>query len=175
MGKFTDLNSVDLKKTLAQRLIGPVDSVRDLATRLGARPYKVRIVRVQWSSGQRGEGVGETLTVADILPTPKLTQLDGVREIINPVGLDEAGSVKVIQISGRFTENDLRGYDADGDPPNDDTEVFYEIEFPQPNGRPSIKRRFLIEGAPEYLATACQWQLALNRAHDDRDRQESPT
>jgi hypothetical protein len=174
MGKFADPTAMTLRNTLAQKLIKPVDAIRNIATVLGARPYKIRIVRVRWSTGTRGEGVGEALSAMDLLPTPKMSGLGAVKEIVNPIGLDEAGELEVTQISGTFSENDLRGYDSDGAPPADGDEVFYEIEFPQMDGQPGLKRRFLLSGAPEYLASACQWKITLNRAHDDRARLESP-
>ena len=106
----------------------------------------------------------------DILPTPLVQDLSTMTEILSPVGLDEVGIVSISEISGRFTDDQLRFLDNEGEEPQPDEEVFYEIEYPQPKGRSSVKRRFALRGAPHYDAGRFQWQIRLERSNEDRDR-----
>ncbi len=172
--KFTDPTTLDLKRTLAQQLIPVADSIRDLHTRFGLRPYKVRVVRVRWSGGMRGHGTPHVASTMDLLPTPLVQDLTTLTEILQPIGLDEVGTISVAEISGRFTDDDLRLQSKNGVPPGPDEEVFYEIEFPQPDGGPSVKRRFFLRGAPYYSAGRFQWSIRLEKANEDRSRRGDP-
>lgn len=169
--KYTDPSVLDLRRTLAQRLIPVADRIRDLFTQFGCRPYKVRIVRVRWADGERGRGLPVVEKVVDLLPTPLVQDMSSLTEIVQPVGLDEIGSIIVSEISGRFTDDDLRFADRYGQPPGPDEEVFYEIEFPRtPDGKPGDKRRFYLRGAPHYTSTRFEWQVRLEKSHEDRQR-----
>jgi len=168
--KFTDPTTIQANKTLARQLIPVADRIRDLFVRFGTRPYKVRVVRVRWSAGRRGVGAPVIEREMDILPTPLVQDLSTLTEIVQPVGLDEVGSVLLSEVSGRFTDEELRFLDKDGTPPGPDEEVFYEIEFPRPDGKPGDRRRFYIRSAPFYQATNFQWNLRLEKTHEDRDR-----
>lgn len=171
--KFTDPTTIQANKTLARQLIPVADRIRDLFVRFGTRPYKVRVVRVRWSAGRRGVGAPVIEREMDILPTPLVQDLSTLTEIVQPVGLDEVGSILVSEISGRFTDNDLRFLSADGRPPDPDVEVYYEIEFPKLDGT-SDKRRFFLRSAPHYAAGRFMWQLRLEKAHEDRARNGDP-
>jgi hypothetical protein len=170
MTKFTDLSTFAFDKTLARKLIPVADGIRDLFSRFGTRPYKVRLVRVVWSSGTRGAGAPVVQRVLDILPTPLVQDLSTMTEIVHPIGLDEVGTIVVSEISGRFTDEELRFLDKAGDPPGPDTEVFWEIEFPRPDGLPGDLRRFYLRSAPMYFSTKFYWMVRLEKAHNDRDR-----
>lgn len=167
---YTDLGSVDLGKTLAQKLIPVADRIRNLYTKFGMRPYTVRVVRVRWSDENRGVGTPQVIKELDILPTPLVLDMSTMTEIVQPVGLDEVGMILVTEISGRFTDNDLRYLDPSGKPPDPSEEVFYEIEFKKPDGT-GDKRKFWLRSAPHYFAGRFMWQIRLERAHQDRDSQ----
>ena len=171
---FDDATQLQLGNTLAQKLIPIADNIRNLYTRFGLRSYKLRIVRVRWSGGRRGRGVPEVMETADLLPTPLVQDLSTLTEVLNPVGLDEVGVIGVSEISGNFTDDQLRWLSDDGVPPGVDEEVFYEIEYPQPDGSLSVKRRFSLRGAPYYNAGRFQWQVRLERANEDRTRGGDP-
>jgi hypothetical protein len=164
---YTDPSTLQFGKTLAQKLIPVADRVRDLFTKFGMRPYKVRVVRVRWSSGQRGVGTPVIEAALDLLPTPLVQDLTTMTEIVQPIGLDEVGVISVSEISGRFTDAQLRVMKEDGQAPGPDEEVFYEIEFPKPDGS-SDKRRFYLRAAPHYFAGKFYWQVRLEKAHADR-------
>jgi hypothetical protein len=173
-GRFDDPTKMDLGNTLAQKLIPVADNIRNLFTRFGLRPYKIAIVRVRWSGGRRGRGVPTVVSSTALLPTPMVQDLSTLVEVASPVGLDETGAIVVSQISGSYTDDDLRFTSAEGQPPGPDEEVFYEIEYPQPGGNDSIRRRFYIRGAPYYDANQFQWTVRLERANEDRTRTGDP-
>jgi hypothetical protein len=170
MVQFTDLTSNQYEHTLAREFVPLADELRDMLTEFGLRPYKVRIIRIQWSGGERGIGQPSVVSELHLLPTPKVTDLSGLSEIVHSIGLHEVGGILLTEISGRFTEEALKGYDADETPIPPDQEFFYEIEFPRPDGQPSVRRRFFPSSPPEYKAGKLQWTVRLERAHEDRLR-----
>lgn len=168
--KFTQLNGLDLSRTLGRKLIDTVDTLRDIPVRFGLRTYEVHVIRTRWTGGERGLGQEVTISDTPILPTPLLTSLDGVSRVVNIVGLDEIGTVRVEQISGRYSENFLSGNDSEGNGQDADTQFFYEIQFPTPgtvsDGAP--RRRFFPAAAPNYDASKFAWNITLQRSHVDR-------
>ena len=170
LNEYTDPTTMQFDKTLARNLIPVADKLRDQFTRFGLRPYKIRVVRIQWSAGDRGVGTPVIISEIDILPTPLVQDLSMVTEIVHPIGLDEAGTIIVSQVSGRFTDEDLRFAGKHGEPPGPDEEVFYEIEFPRADGLPGDKRRFYLRSAPHYYADQFEWHLRLEKSHEDRAR-----
>lgn len=172
--KFTEVTPQQLKNTLARRFVPLADSLRDSLTKFGLRVYNVRIVRVKWSGGERGVGVPELVKTTPILPTPQISDLNGLQDIVQLIGREESGSITVSQISGRYTEEELRGLEADGTGIGPDEEVFWEVEFPRPDGAPAIRRRFLPSSAPVYKPGALQWLIQLERSSEDRARNGDP-
>lgn len=163
-----------MQNTLARRMQPLADRLRDRLTSAGLRPYKVRLVTLRWSSGRRNEGTLAVLTVEDLLPTPRVMSLDGLNRILNPGGMQEEGSIVVDQISGCYTEDQLRGLGEGGKPIEKSDEFFYEIEYPQPNGKDSVRRRFVVTGTPTYMAGRFGWSVRLERAQGDRQRSGAP-
>lgn len=174
MAKFTPVTSQQVKKTLARRFIPLGDSLRNLLTKFGLRTYRMSLVTVQWSGGTRGTGTANVVSEVLLLPTPKIVDLTSLTEIVQPIGLDEVGSIEVSQISGQMTEDQLMGRDDEGNEIAPDLEFFWELEFPQPSGKPGEKRRFFPRGAPFYEPGRLQWRVRLEKGHHDRDRGGSP-
>jgi len=174
--RYTQLNGLDLSRTLGRKLIDTVDRVRDIAVRFGLRPYEVHIIRTRWTGGERGVGMEVVIWDEAVLPTPLITSLDGVQRIVNIVGLDEIGTVSLQQVSGRYAEGFLSGTDSEGNPQDSDTQFYYEIQFPTPgtisDGAP--RRRFFPASAPSYDASRFQWSISLQRSHVDRLNDGSP-
>jgi hypothetical protein len=165
----------ELCGSLAFTLRPVVDMIRDLYTTFGLRPYKVSLVRTSWSGGRRGLGVELVVSSRVILPTPLISDMTSLAEIVTPVGLDEFGSVLLSQVSGTFTEDQLRGHIFDGDPVPFDQQFYYEVEFPPAcEGDEGERRRFTIKGAPMYFADRFQWNITLERQRSDRTRQGVP-
>lgn len=167
--KFTEVTSSQVKKTLARGFIGLADSLRDMLTQFGLRAYKVSLVKVQWSGGRRGKGTAVTIQEKVILPTPKIESLDSLADVLQPVGMEEQGSLTLSQISGTFTEEELRGYSKEGDPIPRDQEFFYEVEF-FPNEGEAQKRRFFPASPPTYFPGKLGWSIRLLKANEDRAR-----
>lgn len=165
----------DPRNTLVKKLGPTADKLRDLVSQAGLRPYRFRIIRERWSGGKRNQGVPEVTSTFEVTPTPKIADFNSLTEDLTPVGLDEVGEVQVSQISPRFTEDQLRGYGENGEPPSPDEEVFYEIEFlPTGSRQESIRRRFTLRGAPMNFPGRFEWVLRLARSRPDRRRDGSP-
>ena len=103
----------DPRRSLAQRLGGVADRARQIATRLGARPYRCWLVWTQWGigpNGERGDGYERDLARVEILPTPLVKTMDSVSLSLFHAGTVPVGSVSVGEISVKyFTEDNLRG------------------------------------------------------------------
>lgn len=136
------------------------------------RPYVVRVVHTRWSAGARN--LGEESIIGDpivILPTPLVRDLSSLVNVVSPIGSDERGSLMVTEISGCYTEEQLRGFDdIDGSPVPADQSYFWEIEFIRADGIHSEKRRFNLGAAPFYRADDFSWQVTLERARPERLR-----
>lgn len=171
---YTQLKPGDIAYTLARRIIDPVDRARDVVTRLGFRPYVVRLVWLRWTAGGRGHGEPVVDREKVLLPTPKISDLTGVAIITNAAAADEQGGIMVSEISGCYTEEQLRGIDAPGHPVPDDQTFFWEIEFLRADGEDTKRRRFALRSAPYYDAEAAQWVVKLERARKDRLRSGDP-
>ena len=167
---FTVVEPGGLGKTLANRLIPVADKIRDLHTVFGGRVYTVTIYRTRWSGGRRGLGDETLIFQQPIRPTPRITDLGTLTQVLNPTGLDDAGTIQLTEISGRFTEDSLLGIDSEGREPLETDHVFYEIEFV---GRPSVRRRFEIRSTPSYKPYQFQWQITLQKTDEDRARDGS--
>ena len=168
--KFTKPDGAAMKKTLLRRLVPLADRARDLATKFGARPYRIRLVRTRWSGDYRGDGVESITSIIELLPVPRVLGLDGLTNQMMPVGTNEQGDLQVDNISGRYTEEQLSGLNDDGSPPDDTEQFWWEIEFTRDDGRPSDKRRFAMSSPPTYNPTGLEWTVALTRLQGDRDR-----
>jgi hypothetical protein len=174
MAKFTEVTTQQAKATLARDFVGLADDLRDMLTQFGLRTYAVRTVRIQWSGGKRGRGSPVVIAEDAVLPTPKLATFDGMQELAQSIGISEVGSIELTQVSGRYSEEQIRGFSDVGDPIPPDQEFFYEIEFfPNDNG-PSRKRRFNVKSAPTYYPGKLQWQVRLERSNDERARNGDP-
>lgn len=168
---FTIPTQHSIAVSIVRKLHPVADGLRDLQTRLGMRGYRVRLLRTRWTGGVRGRGDEVVVMSRDILPVPKLSELDALSDTLQAIGLDEVGTITMSEISSRYTEEFLRGYDDDGTPAPRDENVYYEIEFIRPDSGLSDKRRFYPVSAPWLdLTGSLGWQLKLERSHEDRTR-----
>src|SRR5258708_7147556 len=143
-------------------------AVRDLNARFGMRPYVTRWVFTSWSGGARG--VGEEFMVGtpeNILPPPLLLDLQTLTPVVSPIGLSEQGGVLLTEVSGCYTEEQLRGAASDGSAVPADQSFYYEVEFLRADGAPGEKRRFSVDGVPVYMPDDVQWQVRVARARPD--------
>lgn len=167
---FTVKSGAEYAQTLIQKLTPVADKMRDLKTRLGARPYQVALITVRWSGGRRGVGTPEVAAMRPILPTPRVASLDSMTLLLQSVGLDESGTIRVSEISPSYTEDELRGVGPQGQSVPSDTEFFWEITYPRPAPAFAVKRRYQLRSAPMYNSTAFHWVVVLNKATEERDR-----
>lgn len=167
---FTTLSGADLSRTLGQGLIETVDSLRDLHAQFGLRPYRVRIIVTEWTGGERGLGEEVVVRSTELLPVPKVSDVSALAKELSSIGLEEAGSLMVSEISGRFGEGVLTGHDAAGNPPEQQQSFQWEVLFLTPGeaGDFGVRRRFFPSSAPTYDAAGFQWRVTLARAHPER-------
>lgn len=158
--------------SLAARLGCVADSVRGLNTKLGLRPYTVRLVHTRWSGRRRGTGVELVARETDIVPTPAIQDMAMLRDLLVAPGRDEQGEVRITEISMRFTEDQLMGRNPDGSVAAD-LDFFWEVLFPQADGS-AIRRRFTPSGPPILQPDKQQWVIDLLRASEDRMRDGVP-
>jgi hypothetical protein len=170
--RFTTVTDSQAAKSLARRFIPLADSLRDLLTKFGLRSYKVTRVRIEWSGGRRGNGTPVVTLEEEMQPTPKI-ELDGLQSLLQPVGMSEQGSITLSQVSGRFSETDLRGFPSSSESLQPHEEFFYEIQFFPTNG-PTHRRRFYPRGAPSYFPGKLQWTIRLEKADSDREESGEP-
>lgn len=151
-------------------LQGVVDCVRDIPTAIGARRYEVALVFTRWSEGARGYGVEQLVHRHVVLPTPLVEGVEQVIANVQGVGQIESGGIVVREVSGRFSEDVLRGmrYPA-GAPVEGDEDFFWEITYYR-DGQPSDRRRFVNSGAPRFDGESLEWIVTLTRAQEDRAR-----
>lgn len=151
------------------------DRARDMYSRLGLRPYAVAIVRVRSiGARRRGDGPPEVVAEWPILPTPKLGDLSGLTQILNPDQLRELGTVQLSGISHEYTEDMLLGRGPQGLAIPPDEVVFYEVRWLDANGVPTQRRRFVCSSAPSYRPESAEWVVTLTRAPVDRGRDGIP-
>lgn len=167
--KFTQLSGFEIDRTLISDLTHVADCIRDLATQLGARPYRVSMIWTRWSGGERGIGAEDTVRVEELLPTPKCAPLTGVKLELTQIGLIEAGTIRVTQISARYTEDFLMGKDGIGEEIPNDCNFYWEIFFMRSDS-PGPRRRFIPVNVVNYDPLSFDWQVDLIRASEDRTR-----
>lgn len=172
-GPFTVLDATSFANTLTQKLVPCVDKLRDLNTKLGARPYQVALVHTRWTGGSRGEGAEEVLKRELILPTPDVPNIDAIARELQSVGQNEGGTVRVLEISPAYSEECLTGLGSLGEPVPDDQNFYWEITLLR-NQRAPLHRRFVLRSPPKLDATNMQWVVSLLRADEDRARNGDP-
>lgn len=170
---FTDPRTQNLRTTLARSLVPCVDAIRNLYTCFGVRSYTVSLVRTQWSGGFRGSGVEAVLSEEVILPTPRVSSLNGVEQLAQSAGLLESGTLRVDQISPRFAEDALQGLGAGGASIPEDQNFYWEVTVLFPDGS-QRRRRFFPKVVPNLDMMKFEWQVTLEKAADDRGRDGSP-
>lgn len=147
------------------------DKARDLKAKAGLRPYSVAIVRARSAAGRRrGDGVFDVVGEWQILPTPKVSGMGALSELLNSDQLREMGTIMLSEISISYTEDMLLGRGPDGVAIGQDETVFYEVRWLAPNGSVTQRRRFVSSSPPDLRAESAEWVITLTRAPHDRER-----
>jgi hypothetical protein len=168
------LSPSEQNATLGVGLIPTVDNIRQIAVDMGLRPYRVYLVHVMWSGGQRGAGKPSEVSRREILPTPKLLDMQATTELLSAFGHTEDGSLVVDKISAKYSEDDLLGWTPDlADPARPNTgnrgaDFFWEIAESRATHPMPMARRYDPQGAP-MLRLPGGWRVSLAKRDADRD------
>jgi hypothetical protein len=172
MPKPVALTAAQAKRSLAHRIAPRIDKVRQIATKLGLRPYRVALVWTAFDGSERGEGTEVEVKRIELLPTPKLQGMDGV--MLNPftIGLVPIGMVRLKLVSATYTFDVLSGFWVPEQ---------HEKHIPQPinfryevveDGRgdsvPKVQK-FRLAAKPERQAGSVSWLVLLERIGTDDD------
>ena len=168
------LTPCEASNTLANRLGRVADQIRQIATRLGARPYRVWLVWSRWTGAHRGEGRESELGRIEILPTPLVMSMDSIALSPQNIGLVQIGDVKVTEVSVSFDEDELLGR-RNGDLEVEQPYAFcWEIIEDGRGGDNPVHSKFRVKGRPFRDAANAQWRVNLERIGDDRQRDSKP-
>jgi len=151
-----------------------LDELRQLAADFGARPYRVFMIRTQWTGGKRGRGVERVISETEILPTPKIETVASINLQMLDAGIDEQGSLSIAEISPRYTENELLGRNEDGSEIPDNETFSWEVRLSRGDAGEDKRRRYVVRGVPDYRPTELQWKVSLIRAGSDRQADGAP-
>lgn len=170
MPKPRPLTPAEASRSVVARLGKTADKVRQVATKLGARPYRVSLVWSRWDGEERGEGTKREVKRIEILPTPRITSLDALS--FNPfhAGVYPIGSVRVDEISTSLTEDQLRGLtfpvDAEEEVP-ESFDFWWELAYDGRDGREVRPQKYRILSPPYFDAENVQWKVSLERVSGD--------
>jgi hypothetical protein len=168
------LRAHEVGNTLADRLSPMADKLRQIATKVGVRRYRVFLVHVYWSGPVVGSGQPTEVSRKEILPTPKVSDMSATTQVLRQFGMTEEGGLVVDEISAAFTEDDLTGKTPDlVDPILPRTgvrnaEFFWEViearnTYPLP-----IPRKYVPSDVPMRKVTC--WRVSLSKVNSDRGR-----
>lgn len=168
------------KRTLAHKFgekpgrPGLADRLRQLNTKFGLRSKRVFLVWTYFTGQTRGEGDEREWARQEILPTPKVTDLNAIA--LNPysAGKLPIGTVRVTEISAAITMDRLVGDDVpritgEHEVP-DRLDFFYEVVEDGRGDDPPVRQRFRRSAGPNRWEGGVQWQVMLERSSEDRDR-----
>lgn len=160
-----------------------VDDIRQIATDLGARPYRVFLLWTLAGGEERGEGDERLLAELELLPTPSVQDLTSITFAPYSAGKLPVGSVRVSQISTRYGEDVLAGniLPTGAQPDARRGDFFYEVREveglagqcgPNEDGlvRQPLRKRYRLLGGPYRVPTRVMYEVILERASEDRKR-----
>lgn len=178
MPKPRPLSPREAKRTLGARLSRVADRVRQIATNLGARPYRCFLVWTRWTGEERGEGAAVEVARTEILPTPMVESLDAVTRGPFASGAYPVGSVRLREVSLSFAATLLEGKQLpDGsrvDTIPNPWDFWWELVE---DGRHEVDpepMKFRLLAPPVNDAENVQWILALERVEQFGGRSPVP-
>ncbi len=150
--------------SLFESMGATVDAMRQLQTDLGARPYRVFVVRGVWSGGEVGRGEFQARPEVELLPTP-LLDLRPVRFEHKAGGREERGTVTLREISPRYTEDEIAQifHVKPGE------QAFVEARHDERDGN-TKRRRFTLASPPWRDVEKFQWVVRLSTEDAARTR-----
>jgi len=178
-GSVRPLRPEEVRGSLMSELSPTIDSIRQIATALGLRPYRVFIVHVLWSGSRVGDGQPIEVSRREILPTPRIRDMSATTEVLSAFGRVEEGGIVIDRISAKYSEDDLTGKTPDLiDPAITRTgkrngEYFWEVQENRPGCPRSIPRRYVHAAAPTLMRGGSHWRIPLNKQMVDRSRNQT--
>lgn len=176
MSRPRPLNPFEAKRSLANRLAPTADRVRQIATRLGIRPYRCFLVWTRFSGEDRGEGDENLIARVELLPTPKVSELTSQQLLLYGAGTLPTGSLRVEKVSATFTEAQLTGREIPGHPNLAEIpqpfDFFYEARLDGRDLMAPLPMRFRLFGQPMLAAGKVSWTLLLERQQEAPNRRE---
>jgi len=175
-GQVRPLRSEEVGRTLTARMGPIIDRLRQLHTSFGLRPYRVFLVHVAWSGSRRGDGGATEISRREILPTPLVIDMSSVNEIIRATGNTEEGGIKIVEISSKYSQDDLMGVTLDLQDPallltgKRNVEFFWEVVENRPRNPKPSRRRFVPNAAPELSRDTFDWRVNLTRQAGEGNR-----
>lgn len=152
------LSGFEVGTSLATDLMSTADSLRQLYTDFGLRPYRVFLVWVSYTTDEDHDGLVDVddqgvhadadtigagrpylLAEIELLPTPRVS-VGGVRQNTDAVGRTEVGGATVDQISPAMSEDILQGLMPEFIDPQHPEQLrpgiafFYEVQEDRPAG-----------------------------------------
>lgn len=101
-----------LGDNLLDDLLSTIDDLRQLATDLGVRQFRVFVEQVTWSGGERGVGT-PTVVSSELTPAPAVTFPPSSSAAVHyehtPAGRLEEGDALLTEVSLTYTEAELTG------------------------------------------------------------------
>lgn len=170
----------DAERSLVERLSRPggvVDRARELATQVGARPFRTFLVWTVFSGERRGQGEERVLLRHEITPRPRVDTSSIQR---NPalVGIVAQGSVRVDEVTTALTFDELEGRVLPGGRalPTDQgkVEFFYEVVEDGRGDKPASRGRFRLFNKPARESENMQWVLILEPVSNPMRRDGQP-
>lgn len=142
---------------LVDSLVPTVDSLRDsLHAAFGVRHFRVFVVTRVWSGGMIGSG-SFVETALELSPRPMVEPFTEYKYKLEPCGLNEAGYIKLSEISLTYTEAELVGTLTMG------TQLLWKIS--EGHGQATRTRYFIPKGPPyPDRVKNIGWQIALENA-----------
>jgi len=155
-------------RSLVESLGGLVDDLRQMQTDFGMRPYRLFSVVVKWTGGSSGRGDAVVVSERELLPTPKLLGTEALQGVASPGGYLNRGSVRLVQVSPRYTEDDVRAL-FHVQPLPTDCDGFIEMRIDARDGV-TDRRRFIVSSPPFRNAERFEWVVPINSQQGDRTR-----
>lgn len=154
--------------SLANCLGAVADDLRQLYTAFGLRPYRLFSIVTRWTGGEHGRGDEVLVSEVELLPTPRVS-LSGLRGSLSDGGLRERGTLRVDQISPRYTEDDINAIFHVHPLPASHT-GWIEMREDARDGSKMIRRRFVVQGTPARHADRFSWEVDLTQQDPSRNR-----
>ena len=178
-GSVRPLRPDEVRSSLMSGLSPVIDSIRQIATDIGVRPYRVFLVHVQWSGAKPGDGQPSEMSRREIKPTPRIRDMSATTEVLSAFGRVEEGGIVVDRISAKFSEDDLLGKTPDLVDPvrpragKRNAEFFWEVQENRPVNPNPIPRRYVPAAVPTLMRGGSHWRVPLNKQNTDRSRNQT--